>query len=128
MDKVTGKDVNNWLRGITPGNSKDYGATNKTQALTEILLLMDVSDARTVLTNKDYKHDLIKCAIGKDGKQRWVLVFANQEQLKDLQKLGHAFQFDGDASLNKLWGSYDVYNHGAKSVRNLDSRGSHACQ
>ena len=45
MSKVTGKDVNNWLRGITPGNSKDYGATNKNQALSELLLHMDVSDA-----------------------------------------------------------------------------------
>ena len=75
----------------------------KNQALTEILLHTDIADARarTYLTNQGYKHDLIRCPPGPDGKDRWVLVFADNQQLLDLEKYGYAFQFDGAASLNK---------------------------
>jgi len=101
MSKVITKDVNNWIRGLGPQDSREFGVTNKNQALTEILLHMDIADARAYLTQQGYKHELIRCPLGKDGKQRWVLVFADDQQLLDLEKYGYAFQFDGAASLNK---------------------------
>ena len=87
MSKVTTKDVNNWIRGLAPSDSREFGVTNKNQALTEILLHMDVADARAYLTNQGYKHDLIRCPPGPDGKVRWVLVFADNQQLLDLENM-----------------------------------------
>ena len=101
MNKVTTKDVCNWLRTVKPDASTDFGCTQSKAPLTELMLHMDVADARLFLTNTGYKQEFIRCPIGKDGKSRWVLVFVNKEQLENLGKLGHAFQFDGAACMNK---------------------------
>ena len=87
MDKVTTKDVCNWLRGVTPDSSTDFGCTSSKQHLTEMMLHMDMADARLFLTNNGYKHQLKRCAVSKDGKTRWVLIFATEEQLEALAKL-----------------------------------------
>ena len=95
MNKVTTKDVCNWLRTVKPDASTDFGCTQSKAPLIELMLHMEVADARLFLTNTGYKQEFIRCPIGKDGKSRWVLVFVNKEQLENLGKLGHAFQFDG---------------------------------
>ena len=102
MSKVSIGDICNWIRRVKPSNNaQDYGVTNRNTVLSELLLMQDVADARHFLTKEGYQHAFIQLPPYENGVFRWVLVFATNEQLSLLRKLGHAFQFDGCAKINK---------------------------